>query len=293
MDWNLTNNSNNPQAVWATRKQKTDAQDEPVAFEWQIDLCNRAKKDYWVNVPHESASDYWPKLAQLILAQLDPSLRVYLEWSNEVWNGSFPQHQYAADKGQSLGLAGSDKAGSYYVYASVRLYEAFEQVFGKGSPRLVKVLAGQAAWTGPCDAHMTALADTTINPNGTMPDVYGIAPYFGGTTIAELTTSVTTVTGWTSSSYTCAQKKKLPLVSYEGGSDSFAAGNGCTTLQHDPGMHDLYTSYLDAISGAKMTGPFMQYTHTGSCWGLMQKTGDPLSTSPKYKGVVDWLAAHP
>ena len=37
----------------------------------------------------------------------------------------------------------------------------------------------------------------------------------------------------------------------------------------------------------------MQYTHTGSCWGLKEKTGDALATSPKYKGVVDWLAAHP
>ena len=293
MDWNLTNNSNNPQADWSTRKQKTAAQNEPVAFEWQIDLCNRTKKDYWVNVPHESVAAYWPKLAELVFDQLDPSLRVYVEWSNEVWNGTFPQRTYAADKGQSLGLAGSDKAASYYVYASVRAYEAFEQVFGKGSPRLVKVLAGQAAWTGPCDAHVTALGDKTINPNGTMPDVYAIAPYVSGTTMQALTAEIATVTGWTSSSYTCAKKKNLPLVSYEGGSDSFAAGNGCTTLQHDAGMHDLYVSYLDAISGAKLAGPFMQYTHTGACWGLKEKTGDPLTTSPKYKGVVDWLAAHP
>jgi hypothetical protein len=58
-------------------------------------------------------------------------------------------------------------------------------------------------------------------------------------------------------------------------------------------MHDLYTSYLTGISGAGLTGPFMQYTHTGACWGLKEKTTDSVDVSPKYKGVLDWLAAHP
>jgi hypothetical protein len=141
---------------------------------------------------------------------------------------------------------------------------------------------------------MKALADATINPNGTKPDVYAVAPYFGGTSIGELTTAVTTVTNWTKDDKTCASGGGLPLISYEGGSDSFAAGGaGCKTLQHDPGMHDLYTSYFDGISGAGLTGPFMQYTHTGACWGLKEKTGDAVSVSPKYKGVTDWIAAHP
>jgi hypothetical protein len=294
MDWNQTNDSNNPQATWGTRKLKTQPQSEPVAFEWQIDLSNRTKKDYWINLPHEAAADLWQKLAQLIHDQLDSSLRVYVEWSNEVWNGSFPQNQYAADQAQSLKLAGTIPAISYQVYESVRAFETFEAVFGKGSPRLVKVIAGQAAWTGPCNAQMIAFADATINPNHTKADAYAIAPYFSGTSIADLGTSISTVVQWTQYSFTCASGGALALISYEGGSDSSASpGNGCTTLQHDQGMHDLYETYLTGISGAKLTGPFMQYTHTGSCWGLKEKTGDTLATSPKYAAVVDWLAAHP
>ena len=294
MDWNQTNDSNNVQAVWSTRKQKTQPQSEPVAFEWQIDLCNRAKKDYWLNIPHESTPDMWPKLAQLVHDQLDPGLRVYVEWSNEVWNSGFPQHAYAASQAMTLSLPGNTPAIAYQVYESVRVYEAFESVFGKGSPRLVKVIAGQAAWTGPCDDEMTAFANATINPSGTKADFYAIAPYFSGNSIQDLSTSIATVVQWTQASYTCGSGGGLPLISYEGGSDSSSApSNGCTTLQTDPGMHDLYTHYLDGISGAKLMGPFMQYTHTGSCWGLKVKTGDALSDSPKYKGVVDWLAAHP
>jgi hypothetical protein len=294
MDWNLTNDSNNPQAVWTTRTQKTQAQGEPVAFEWQVDLCNRAKKDYWLNVPHEANSAYWTSLAELVNQSLDPSLRVYVEWSNEVWNSGFPAHDYAASKAASLSLPGSDPAAAFYVYQAVRMYEAFEAVFGAGSPRLVKVLAGQAAWTGPCGWHAAALKDATINPRGTRPDVYAIAPYFSGTSIAALRSAIPTTAGWTSDQVTCAAGMGLPLVSYEGGSDSFAAaGNGCATLQTDPGMHDLYTSYLDAQAGAGLTGPFMQDTHAGTCWGLVPATGTARASSPKYQGVVDWLATHP
>ena len=58
-------------------------------------------------------------------------------------------------------------------------------------------------------------------------------------------------------------------------------------------MHDVYTSYLDALVADGLKGPFMQYTHTGDCWGLKVKTSDANSAAPKYQGVLDWLAAHP
>jgi hypothetical protein len=292
MDWNQTNDSNNPQAVWSTRTQKTAPQTEPVAFEWQIDLCNRTKKDYWLNVPHEASAAYWTELAQLVYAQLDPSLRVYLEWSNEVWNGSFPQYAYAQAQGQSLGLAGSDPEASYYVYQAVRMYEAFEAVFGKGSPRLVKVLSGQAAYDGPCTNDIEALSDSTINPQRTMPDVYAVAPYLSGATVSSLTGALPGLASGLQSNATCAAMAALPLISYEGGSDSSSATN-CQTVQTDPGMHDVYTSYLDALVGDGLEGPFMQYTHAGSCWGLKVKTSDATSAAPKYQGLLDWLAAHP
>jgi hypothetical protein len=296
MDWNLINEADNPQASWDTRKHKTDMQNEPVAFEWQIDLCNRAKKDYWVNIPSQANAAYFTQLAQLIHDQLDPSLRVYVEWSNEVWNGGFPQRKYAAAQAKTLKLAGSDGAASYQVYQSVRAFEAFEAVFGKGSPRLVKVIAGQAASTGPCDAEVAAFKDATINPNGTKADAYAIAPYFRGDTIDALSnTGVPEAIGWVSDSAKCAKGAGWLLIAYEGGQDSYNNNDSsaCPKLQRDPAMHDIYTKFLDGMVSAGLSGPFTQYTHSGDCWGLKQKTSDTLANSPKYKGVVDWLAAHP
>jgi hypothetical protein len=187
-------------------------------------------------------------------------------------------------------LAGNNAAASYYAYEAVRMFEAFEAVFGKGSPRLVKVMSGQAASTGPCSAHVAALANATINPNGTKPDVYAVAPYMSGSSVQTVMSAIATARGWVQADLGCAIG--VPVISYEGGADASAASS-CQTVQVDPAMHDIYTSYLDAISGAGMTGPFMQYTHTGSCWGLKVATSDAISAAPKYKGVLDWLAAHP
>jgi len=303
MDWNLTNDDPNVQAVWATRKRPTQAQTaEPVAFEWQIDLCNRALKDCWIAVPIQADVTYQSNLARLIFERLDPKLRLYLEYSNEVWNGSFPQSAIALAQANRLGLLAEAnpcceldtiKTGNAYVYGAVRLFEQFESVFGKNSPRLVKVLAGQAGWDGPCQVHMLALKNTTLNPNGTMPTVYAVAPYFGGTSIAALQNDIAGAVNGVKSHVTCAAKLNLPLVAYEGGSDSYAAGNACVSLQHDAGMYELYKQYYDALVAAGMTGPIMQYTHVGSCWGLKEKTSDTSANSPKYRAVTDWVAAHP
>lgn len=296
MDWNLVNEDPNPQAAWATRKQPTEPQTgEPIAFEWQLDLCNRAQTDCWLTVPVRANAAYHASLAALVEERLDPRLRVYVELGNEVWNGGFPTFDVVLGIADDLGLGGADeveRVARGYVYLSVRLWEDFEAVFGAGSPRLVKVLAGQAAWDGPCQYHMTALQDPEVNPADTLPTAYAIAPYFGGTSIQELRSAIPTMGDWVRSHLACAAALSLPVVSYEGGSDSYAAGDGCVELQHDEAMSELYVDFLDVLATAGLGGPFTQYTHVGECWGLKERTSDTLAASPKYRGALAWLAAH-
>jgi hypothetical protein len=294
MDWNDTNSAQTMQAHFATRKQKTAAQNQPVAYEWQIDLCNRARTDCWLNLHHLSNVDDWRQLAQLFRNNLDRDLRLYVEWSNETWNTIFPQATYAANQATALALPGSNKAAAYTVHASVRAFEEFSRAFAGDEQRLVRVLSGFSAWSGPCDAQVAALNDRQINPNGIRPDVYAIAPYLYGKTVTELRNDIPNSALGPSRHQSCAQAIGVPVIGYEGGQDSYSAGvTGCQAVQTNPAMRGIYRDFLTAQFDAGMKGPFMQYTHSGPCWGTRVRTGDAVEASPKLQGLLDWLLLQP
>src|SRR5690606_30558082 len=76
-------------------------------FEHCVEYCNETGKDLWICVPHKADDDFITKLAQLVRygsdgnlpytsgdwndpskvhKGLNPELKVYVEYSNEVWN---------------------------------------------------------------------------------------------------------------------------------------------------------------------------------------------------------------
>ena len=112
MDWGGTNNS--LQESWSDRKRPTfytmvAKSGDPegkwgrpptsfeqrfaggVAYEYMIQLCNLLKIDMWLCIPHRATEEYIKQLANLVKSTLDPTLRVYLEFSNEIWNWQFHQ----------------------------------------------------------------------------------------------------------------------------------------------------------------------------------------------------------
>lgn len=112
MDWQVTNNS--LEKEWAGRKRPTfytmvgtggDAVGRwgapasefdqlfsgGVALEVIIQLANLVGVDPWVCVPHRATPEYVREMARLFEEKLDPKLKVYVEYSNEVWNWQFQQ----------------------------------------------------------------------------------------------------------------------------------------------------------------------------------------------------------
>ena len=43
-------------------------------------------QDLWINIPGHADDDYIVNLAKLLKATVDPSLFIYYEYANEVWN---------------------------------------------------------------------------------------------------------------------------------------------------------------------------------------------------------------
>jgi hypothetical protein len=75
-------------------------QGKGIAWEYAIDLMNRTDKDGWINIPAEATDAYVNALINLIknggngFAPLEQERKLYIEFSNEVWNGIFDQTIY-------------------------------------------------------------------------------------------------------------------------------------------------------------------------------------------------------
>src|SRR5690606_11637529 len=103
---------------------------------------------------------------------VDPDLRIWVEYSNELWNGIFEQHEYAQRRGEALGLSEGFQAVLHYqARRSVEIFRIFEEVLG--TDRIVRVMAAQASnrWVAEV---LLEFEDTASHT-----DALAIAPYFG------------------------------------------------------------------------------------------------------------------
>jgi hypothetical protein len=146
-----------------------------VALELCLELANLLQKDAWICVPHLADDDYITEAARLVKERLDPSLKVYLEFSNEIWNQQFLQAQWmarsqlagdlvaktgAAEPWQGgsrpatfvdgVAAAGSPQGIDHPARIGAlfrRCFKLWEDVFsGADRTRLVRVCAVQADW---------------------------------------------------------------------------------------------------------------------------------------------------
>jgi hypothetical protein len=321
MDWGPTNG--NQVVTWNQRISRTanhynSGNTQPldngtgcgVAYEWMIDLCNRAGADMWVCVPHKADTNYAYQLACLTRDSLDSGLKVYVEYSNEVWNDGFSQTGWLDAQRNINGLAnplrwqgrniygfgsGGDCRWSECVYFTCRTMNQFNRAFGTNSPRVVKVLAGQLGWgdgTGynqMCEYHMACLGTTICNPWGVKIDAYAGAPYYSGASESAMRTSLADNVRYLQNTLNALVGSGLPLVCYEGGTDNFST----QSIANDPFQYQLTIDALNAFAG-KVQGIFNWYTFNGGAvWGLKQKVGDDPSISPKWRGYMQWVTQNP
>jgi hypothetical protein len=193
----LTATNNNTTAEWAQRPKPTDATYTRAGVPWEllVQLCNAVRSNVWVCVPGHAGDDYVRQLAALLRDKLAPDLKIYVEYSNEVWNQGFEQGRYnLAQAKAEVAAGGSDLAydgeTDPYVWADrrtarrlVRISDVFKTVWadaGLPSPingRVRCSLGSQAQMPTRVDPMLKYVADRYGRPADRFWSV-GIAVYF-------------------------------------------------------------------------------------------------------------------
>ncbi|RMD75904.1 MAG: hypothetical protein D6820_13735, partial [Lentisphaerae bacterium] len=321
MDLMHTNNS--PIRHWSERPQLSDAtwSRKGLPLEVLIDLANRLKIAPWFCIPHQADDEYVRQTAAMIKAKLDPKLKFYIEYSNEVWNGMFAQNKYAGQEGMKRGFAEKpwEAAWCFYAWRSVQIFKIFSEVFGTDSRRMVRVLASQAA-----NAYVSNKI-LSFRDAGKQADALAIAPYItcnipsrkhaGKKTTLTAETfqnysvdqaldylqreSLPRSISWMKKQKEVADKFHLLLIAYEGGQHMVGVRGGennkkLEALLHaanrHPRMGTIYQQYFDAWAenGGDLFCVFSsvgRWSKWGS-WGLLEYWDQPPQSSPKFMATL-------
>ena len=207
MDWMATNDSS--QIGWEDRPHPQDytwAQ-AGVPAEVLVALANQLKTAPWFTLPHMADDSYIRNYARLVQDQLDPDLRAYVEYSNEVWNWQFEQAVWA-DAQAKARWGGSDLWMQYYGGRAAEVAGIWSEVFGDTTPeRLVRVLSTQTGWLGLeeqiLQAPLWVAEDPARRPPAQSFDAYAVTGYFGG--ILGLPERAATLRAWIAQSHEQAE----------------------------------------------------------------------------------------
>ena len=215
MDWGNTNASQT--VSWADHAVASDASwgfksnADGVPLEVMVKLANEAHTDMWWNVPTQADDTYVTNALAYIHDHLDPSLKVHVEYSNEVWNWGFDAARYARAEAAKLWgndanhdgtIDPTDKAETitngymvYYGYRSAQIASIAHQVFGtEGDARVVDVLSAQTTWSELTTYTLKGIALANAGGAGGLFDEYAVTTYFGMT--AKTDADKATILGW-------------------------------------------------------------------------------------------------
>jgi hypothetical protein len=152
-------------------------------IEVQVTLANELNVNLWTNIPSYADDAYVSSLATYVRDNLNGSLLGYFEYSNEVWNFSFPQTNWSSARATALGFT-----GVYHSWYSLRVRQIMGNIttiWASRSATLRRVIAWQAF--GDSSVTYNRLNSGELAPSGTSTGT-GNALYSSYTGSANYTT---------------------------------------------------------------------------------------------------------
>ncbi|MFL6244822.1 MAG: hypothetical protein ACJ74H_02265 [Thermoanaerobaculia bacterium] len=363
MDWGATNAS--PVMNWSDRRlpvhifqngiinDRSPALDDTispgdretgVAYEHMVALCNATGKNLWINVPHLASADFMTRLAKLIRfgsdgvnpydapnanpvhPPLNASLKVYVEYSNEIWSSgfSFPQGNWAEHEAALAGISKARFNGRKFCDT----WSAFQSVFGS-TTRLIRVAATFTASDTYTTAFLNEIDDygPTLTP-AVAPDVLAVTTYFGNGIqefvdeqgFTEISSANLTIafdewkrrimagdavqgagpdaTGIGGGFSAGLRDFGLPIIAYEGGPSLYTdtiGDDGVTAfieeMNRDPRIAELYRIHLE-VARSKGLWTHTPYTDTSTWsrfgqWGHLETLDQTPADAPKYALMLE------
>lgn len=296
-------------ATRTTLDHALQSREQGVAVELMADLANVLDTDIWYCVPHRATDDFVRAVAQVFKQRLEPGRKLYLEFSNEVWNFVFDSAQWNNQQAMSRGISFQEN----YRRNSMRVFGIFQEVFGdQMSTRVRRVLGTQLHNHGVTFGILDAYAQGTA-------DVLSPAFYFycdipeqqitDATPMASIIESArnnirTTLRQHTDFIVDMGRRKGLEVIGYEGGQHlaNVFGGSGAAIRRYaeanrDPRMYELYQEFLAVVKNAGVRG----FAHLGyisdqhgqyGAWGALNSQNQNVTrtSAPKYQALLDFMA---
>jgi hypothetical protein len=323
MDWGHTNNS--PLRRWADRPLTTDYTYTPngVPYEYWVEICNLKNADAWICVPHLADENYIRQMAGFFRDQLDPDLKIYVEYSNEVWNWIFAQAHYCNDSLDQT-LEWPERIGPKVA----EVMEIWTDEFDGQTDRLVRVMATQHGWFDIGDRIFRQIETEgkdhlidAISPASYMSvdhnELAGLGASAEAIDVIQGARRVTfDPTNWSLSNWILhaqlARSKDKQLIFYEGGQHFTPDPWGTVQLynlalleaQVHPEMYVLYNELIDTLAGLSDQDMLMMHfsfiaplgdepedARWGSFGSLTSQffQFEPYDDAPKYRALRDHI----
>jgi hypothetical protein len=246
---------------------------------------------------------------------LEPALKIYVEYSNELWCCARPQVKWVEDQGAALGFATPRHFGAW---AEVRAWKAFQDVFG------AQAMGGARVWRVAGPTHKEALNAYSFQgyfdhiyrnpaprgnpwwrgasaPDSVRPDAWKWAAYLGGDGSPD---------DWAARAeeeraHAIALRDVMrasfgidKLFAYEGGQH---LDQNAGPFAHAASSYERYREWLHAVDDGYDL--ILHYVHYGrwqraddsagyGSWGAKSHVGQPLEAAHKYRALLDYVSGN-